>query len=174
MSTEPIRATPAAELDEVRFDSAMEARIADFQTRYPTARAALLPVLWECQERFGWISPGVIRAVAARLGEAPATIEGVVTFYTMYYTAPPAHFVLQVCETLSCAVCGGRELLDHLHRRLGIGPGETTADGTFQIVGVQCLGACGAAPVIQINDDYHENLTPDRLDAVLDELAGKE
>jgi len=174
VSTEPIRAAAAADLEEVHFDSPMEARIADLQSRYPTARAALLPILWECQERFGWISHGVIRAVADRLGESPATIEGVVTFYTMYRTEPPARFVLQVCETLSCDVSGGRDLLDHLHRRLGIGPGETTADGKFHIQGVQCLGACGAAPVIQINDDYYENLIPAKLDAVLDELAGKE
>ena len=151
----------------------MEERITAILQRYPTRRAALLPVLWLCQERYGWISPGIIRAVAARLGESPAFVEGVVTFYTMFYTKPPAKYVLQVCETLSCAVCGGKELMHHLEQRLGIKPGEQTADGVFQLVGVQCLGACGTAPVIQINDDYYENLTVERLDAVLDELKGR-
>jgi NADH-quinone oxidoreductase subunit E len=89
----------------------------------------------------------------------------------MFYTTPPARFVLQACETLSCAVCGGRELAEHVERRLGIRPGQKTADGLFQLVGVQCLGACGGAPVVQINDDYYENLTPAALDAVLDDLA---
>ena len=92
----------------------MEERIADVLRRYPTKRAALLPVLWLCQERYGWISPGVMRAVAERLGESPAFVEGVVSFYTMYYTQPPARYVLQVCTTLSCAMCGGRELVDFL------------------------------------------------------------
>jgi NADH-quinone oxidoreductase subunit E len=157
----------------VAFDASLEARIQELLSHYPTARAALLPVLWLCQERYGWIAPGVVRAVAERLGESPATVDGVVTFYTMFRTSPPARYVLQVCETLSCAVCGGAELLHHLENRLGITAGEKTANGLFQIVGVQCLGACGSAPVVQVNDDYHENLTIERLDALLDELAGR-
>jgi NADH-quinone oxidoreductase E subunit len=170
MSTRAIQALPAEQLASVTFDDAIEERIQEVLTHYPAARAALLPVLWLCQERYGWISPGVIRAVAARLGESPAFVEGVATFYTMFYTTPPARYVLQVCETLSCAVCGGRELVDHLKQRLGIGFGEKTPDGVFQLVGVQCLGACGYAPVVQINDDYYENLDPAKLDAVLDAL----
>ena len=174
MSTKPIEAVAPDSLARVVFDPSLEARIAELLTRYPTRRAALLPVLWLCQERYGWISAGVIEAVAARLGESPAFVEGVVTFYTMYYTRPPARYVLQVCETLSCAVCGGRELLEHLERRLGVKPGEKTADGLFQLVGVQCLGACGGAPVIQVNDDYHERLTPDTLEELLDDLGGQQ
>ena len=114
-----------------------------------------------------------LMAVAERLDESPAFVEGVVTFYTMYNTAPPARYLLQVCTTLSCAFCGGRELVERLQSRLGISFGERTPDGAFQLVGVQCLGACGSAPVIQINDDYYENLTPAKLDAVLDELQGR-
>jgi len=112
----------------------------------------------------------VARAVAERLGDSPAFVDGVVSFYTMYHTSPPARYVLQVCTTLSCSVCGGRELVEHLKAKLGVGFGEKTPDGSFQLVGVQCLGACGNAPVIQVNDDYYENLTPQRLDAMLDEL----
>ena len=172
MSTRPLTTAPQ-ETTTVTFDDAMEGRIVDVLRRYPTMRAALLPVLWLCQERFGWISPGVIAAVAGRLGESPAFVEGVVSFYTMYYTSPPARYVLQVCTTLSCSLCGGRELVEHLRGKLGIGFGERTPDGTFQLVGVQCLGACGNAPVIQINDDYYENLSPERLDTVLDDLKGR-
>ena len=173
MPTQPLVAASPAALQSVTFDDAIEARIAEVLTHYPTRRAALLPVLWLCQERYGWIAPGVIEAVAARLNESPAYVEGVVTFYTMYYTKPPAKYVLQVCETLSCAVCGGKELVHHLEQRLGVRPGEKTVDGVFQLVGVQCLGACGSAPVVQINDDYHENLTIKKLDALLDELKGR-
>jgi len=168
----PIAAATAESLESVAFDAALSARVDEALARYPSRRAAILPVLWLCQERFGWISPGVMRAVAERLGESPAFVEGIVTFYTMFYTTPPARYVLQVCTTLSCAVCGGRELVEHLKRRLGVGFGERTADGAFQLIGVQCLGACGGAPVIQINDDYYENLDATRLDAVLDELEG--
>jgi NADH-quinone oxidoreductase subunit E len=174
VSTQPIRAAAPDAVETVPFDSSMEERIAQVLTRYPTRRAAILPVLWLCQERHGWISRGAIEAVAARLGESPAYVEGVVSFYTMFYTAPPARYVLQVCETLSCAVCGATSLVHHLEEKLGIKPGEKTADGVFQLVGVQCLGACGSAPVVQVNDDYYENLTIERLDALLDELRGRE
>jgi len=173
MATRAITSLTIEEARQVAFDAAMEARISELLARYPTQRAALLPVLWLCQDRFGWISPGVIAAVAERLGESPAYIQGVVTFYTMFATQPPAKYVLQACETLSCAVCGGTELIEHIERRLGIKPGEKTADGVFQLVGVQCLGACGGAPVVQINDDYYEKVDPTSLDALLDELAGR-
>jgi NADH-quinone oxidoreductase E subunit len=173
VTTRPVVAAPPEAIAEVTFDAKMEERIAEIIRRYPVPRAAILPVLWLCQERYGWISPGVMRAVAERLGESPAFVEGVVSFYTMYYTEPPARYVLQVCTTLSCAYCGGRELVEHLKGRLGIAFGERTPDGEFQLIGVQCLGACGSAPVVQINDDYYENLDAKRLDAVLDELKGR-
>lgn len=173
MSTRPVVAAPPEAIAEVTFDATMEERIAETLRRYPVGRAAILPVLWLCQERYGWISPGIMRAVAQRLGESPAFVEGVVNFYTMYYTEPPARYVLQVCTTLSCAYCGGRELVEHLKGRLGIGLGERTPDGEFQLIGVQCLGGCGGAPVVQINDDYYENLDARRLDAILDDLKGR-
>lgn len=170
MSTAPIRATAAESLRTVMFDSVMDGQIESLLQRYPTKRAALLPALWMCQERFGWISPGVVEAIAARLDLSPATVEGVVTFYTMFYTSPPARYVLQVCTTLSCAVCGAGDLLAHIKDRLGIEPGGRTPDGTFQLVGVQCLGACGTAPVVQVNDDYYEKVDVSALDALLTEL----
>lgn len=173
MITTPIRATSGEALEGLTFDRNVEGQISGLLERYPTRRAALIPALWLLQERFGWISPGVIEAVARRLDESPAYVEGVVTFYTMFHTHPPARYVLQVCTTLSCAVCGATEILAHLQQRLGIGPGDRTPDGLFQIVGVQCLGACGGAPVVQVNDDYYENLDAPKLDALLDELAGR-
>lgn len=173
MTTRPLAPEAAETLREVVFDPKLEKRIGDALKQYPNPRAALLPVLWLCQERYGWISPGVMRAVAARLGESPAHVEGVVTFYTMFRTRPPARYVLQLCKTLSCAVCGGKELAAHLTAKLGIGLGERTPDGMFELQAVECLGACGGAPVIQINDDYYEGMTPERIDAVLETLGKK-
>lgn len=174
MTTRPILAESAEALAEVVFDPKLEKKIADTLKHYPTGRAALLPVLWLCQDRFGWIAPGVMRAVAQRLGESAAYVEGVVTFYTMFRTRPPARYVIQLCRTLSCAVCGGRELADHLQARLGIGAGERTPDGLFELLEVECLGACGNAPVLQINDDYYESMSPEKVDQVLEALGKKD
>jgi len=168
--TRPLEVLPPEKLESVAFDEAMEARIEEYLKRYPTKQAALLPVLWLCQDRWGWISPGVMRAVAGRLGLAPAFVKGVVTFYTMYQTAPPGKYLLQVCTTLSCQLCGASGLVEHIKEKLGIDFGETTADGRFTLLGVQCLGACGEAPVVQINNDYYTELTIEKLDRILDAL----
>ncbi len=161
------------EVSEIRFEKKMESEIKKILARYPDTTAALLPVLWLCQDRWGWISPGIMRAIGDRLDLSPAYIEGVASFYTMYQRQPPGRFLLQVCTTLSCQLCGTSGLVDHLKEKLGIDFGETTSDGAFTLVDVQCLGACGEAPVVQINDDYYSDLTVDRLDAILDHLAGQ-
>lgn len=159
------------EVTDIRFDGDFEAKIEQICSRYPNQDAALLPVLWLCQEKWGWISPGIMLAAAARLDLAPAFVEGVVTFYTMYQRRPPGKYLLQVCTTLSCQLCGTTELVQHLKNRLGIDFGETTDDGCFTLVDVQCLGACGEAPVLQVNNDYFTNLSPESLDELLDGLA---
>lgn len=170
VETPPLTVASPAEVAEVRFDAAMEREIAAIQSRYSEPGAALLPVLWLCQRRWGWISSGTMNAVGDRLGMSPAFVEGVVTFYTMYHRRPPGRYLLQVCTTLSCQLCGTTDLVEHLKRRLGIDFGATTEDGNFTLLDVQCLGACGEAPVIQINDDYYTGLTVAELDGVLDRL----
>ena len=171
--TSPLGVASADEVSDVTFDRSMEAQIRGILKRYPGPGAALLPVLWLCQDRWGWISPGIMEAVGERLDLAPAFIEGVVTFYTMYQRRPPGKYLLQVCTTLSCQLCDTSALIDHLRQKLKIDFGETTADGLFTLADVQCLGACGEAPVIQINSDYHTELTVQKLDALLDWLAGQ-
>jgi NADH-quinone oxidoreductase E subunit len=174
-STPPLTVAPAHAVAEVVFNESMEQEIASICRRYPETNqgAALLPVLWLCQEKWSWISPGIMRAVGERLDLAPAFVEGVVTFYTMYQTRPPGRFLLQVCTTLSCQLCGTPSLLEHLKKKLGIDFGETTQDGNFTLVDVQCLGACGEAPVLQINNDYYTDLTAETLDTLLDGLAAQ-
>jgi len=169
--TPPLVVAPAEEVSEVTFDRSMEAQIRGILKRYPDPGAALLPVLWLCQERWGWISPGIMEAVGQRLELSPAFIEGVVSFYTMYQRQPPGRYLLQVCTTLSCQLCHTSKLVNHLKKRLDIDFGETSDDGLFTLVDVQCLGACGEGPVIQINSDYHTELTVEKLDGILDALA---
>jgi NADH-quinone oxidoreductase E subunit len=172
-STAPLAVAAAEEVGAVEFDSSMERQIEAILERYPDPGAALLPVLWLCQDRWGWISAGIVEAIGRRLGLSPAFIEGVVSFYTMYQRCPPGKYLLQVCTTLSCQLCGTGDLIDHLRTRLGIDFGETTPDGLFTLVDVQCLGACGEGPVIQINSDFYTELTVEKLDGVLDGLVNR-
>ena len=173
--TSPLPVVPPERVEQVEIDAELESAIAELVSHYPTAGAALGPVLWLCQDRWGWISSGAITAIANRLGLAPAFVQGMVTFYTMYQTAPPGRYLVQVCTTLSCQLCRttADELVNHLRERLGIGFGETTDDGLFTLVDVQCLGACGEGPVIQVNNDYYTELTVDDLDSLLNELRSK-
>ena len=138
--------------------------------RYPDPASALLPLLHIAQREEGWIAPEAEQWIADRLGIAPARVRGVVTFYTMFATKPMGRHVLQLCRTLSCELRGAPDIKAHLERRLGLRAGETSADGAFSLVEVECLGACGTAPAMMVNDAYHENLTPERVDEILDAL----
>ncbi len=142
-------------------------------TRYPTKRAACLPLLHLCQRQAGWVSPEVIDFVAKRLEIAASEVQGVVTFYTMYHQKQVAPNVVWVCRTLSCDLRGGRELQHHLEKRFGCGVNETSQDGKFTLKKAECLAACGQAPMVQINDSYHENLTLESLDRLIDDIAAK-
>lgn len=138
--------------------------------RYPRSRSAILPLLYVAQREFGYVPKEAEELVADLLGLSPADVAGVVSFYTMFYRQPVGKYVVQVCRTLSCALMGGDDVMAHLEARLGIQPGETTPDGRFSLKNVECLASCGTAPVVQINDDYHENLTLEQLDRILDAL----
>jgi len=147
-----------------------ETKVDEIVGRYPERKAALLPVLWEVQLRNGWVDLESEAWVAERLGLSPAHVHGCVTFYTMYKQRPSGRYHLQVCTTLSCMLRGSDELVRHLEGKLGIHRGETTSDGKFSLVCVECLGSCGTAPMLQMNDDYHENLTAQEVDRLLDGL----
>jgi NADH-quinone oxidoreductase subunit E len=141
--------------------------------RYPSQRAALLPVLWLCQEQNGWISPEVIDFVAERLGLSTAAVKGVVTFYTMFHEQPVAPNVVWVCRTLSCELRGAKHIQEHLEKRFGCHAGETSKDGKFTLLKAECLAACGQAPMVQINDRYFEDLTIEKVDELIDGVASK-
>ena len=140
----------------------------DLITRYPTKRAALIPVLWLCQRQNGWMSPEVIAWVAARLELSTAIVKGVVTFYTMFQQHPVGDHTIWVCRTLSCDLMGGKAIQDHLESRLGCRAGGTSRNGKFSLFKAECLAACGQAPMAQIDDEYFENLTVAKLDGILD------
>jgi NADH-quinone oxidoreductase E subunit len=138
--------------------------------RYPDKEAAILPALHLAQREFGYVTDEAIVGVAEILGFTPARIEGVATFYTMYNRKPVGKYHVQICRNISCSLLGAEHLIEHVSKKLGIRPGETTPDGKFTLSKVECLGSCGTAPVLQLNDDYHENLTEETIDALLDGL----
>ena len=138
--------------------------------RYPTRQAALLPTLHLAQETFGWISPEVMLYIASLLDQTPASVMGVVSFYNMYNQKPVGKYHLQVCTNLSCMLRDAYKIYERLCERLGVHPGENTPDGMFTVTEVECLGSCGTAPVVQINNDYHENMSVEKMDDLLGRL----
>ena len=138
--------------------------------RYPVPRAALMPVLWLAQKEFGWISPEVEAYIASLMELPRAWVEGVVSFYTMYYTRPMGRHHIQVCTNLSCRLRGADAIVSAVRRRLGIEPGETTADMGFSLDTVECLASCGTAPMLQLGDRYVENLDVGAVLKLIDEL----
>jgi NADH-quinone oxidoreductase E subunit len=151
-----------------------EKQIDELLTHYPVKQSALLPVLWVVQEQYGWISLEAMRYVAIRLGITPEQVREVVTFYSMYNDKPVGKYHLQVCCTTPCMLVGSDDILAHVENRLGVSRGETTSDGMFTVSQVECLGSCGTAPMLQVNRwKFHENLTPEKVDALLEELRAR-
>ena len=155
----------------VEFSQRSKERFAEILTRYPEKRAAIMPTLWLAQKEFGYLSEETLVYIAGLLDLSPAFVASVASFYTMYYKKPMGRHHVQVCTNLSCALVGSGEILACLEQRLGISPGETTADGLFSLDEVECLASCGTAPMMQIDDDYWEDLTADKTLAIIDRLA---
>ncbi|PIQ23460.1 NADH-quinone oxidoreductase subunit NuoE [bacterium (Candidatus Blackallbacteria) CG17_big_fil_post_rev_8_21_14_2_50_48_46] len=138
--------------------------------KYPHKQAALLTCLWIAQEVDGFVSTEAMEYIANLL-EIPAShVYSVIGFYSMYQTEPIGKHHIQVCHTLSCALAGAEPLIEHMQKKLGIQAGETTPDRQFTLTRVECLASCGTGPMCQINREYHENLTPEKFDALIDSL----
>lgn len=154
------------------FEFSEEARkeIEEIMGHYPEKRSALLPLLHLAQKENGYLSEPVMRHVAEILDLTPIQVYEVATFYSMFNLKPVGKYLLQVCHNLSCSLMGADSLLDYLREKLSIDVGETTPDNMFTLKTVECLASCGTAPVMQINDDYHENLTREKVDALLERL----
>lgn len=145
--------------------------IEKIKAKFPTAKAATLQVLWVAQRKYGHVKPEVQKLVAETLDLPQAHVHGVASFYTQYYKEERGKFVLDVCTCLSCQLCGGYDILHHLEEQLGIKKGETTEDGMFTVEEVECLGACGYAPMLQLtNGVYVNNLTKEKVDTLVENL----
>jgi len=157
------------------FDATRETQFQETLKKYPTKMAVLLPALWLAQEQNGYITPPIMEYVAGRLELSPVHVYGVAEFYTMYHKKPVGKFHLQLCRTLSCTLCGMENLEQHLADKYDIQPGKTTEDGLFSLELVECLGSCGTAPVMRVNEVYLENLNLGKVDEIIaDCKAGKE
>jgi NADH-quinone oxidoreductase E subunit len=157
------------------YTAANRARFDEIVQRYPPdrRRSAVLPALYLAQHQQGYITANAIRHVAELLGITPADVEDVVSFYTMFYTKPVGTFVLQVCRTLSCALNGAERVTEELSAKIGITAGQTDPSGTFTLLEVECLGACDRAPVVMVNDAWHECLTPEDASKLIDDLRAR-
>ena len=147
------------------------ARIGKILTRYPTKQAALLPVLWLAQETWGWISKEAAEEVGRILDLPASHVDGVLTFYTMYNLRPVGKHLLQVCTSISCHLAGAEGLIEQCHKRLGIGPGETSKDGKFSLIEVECIAGCDRAPSIMVNDTYYDPMDERAFGELIDRLA---
>ncbi len=165
--SQPVQMPEAA----ATFSPEVEAEIDAHLAKYPVARSAILPLMFIVQRERGYLDPAGILYLAHKLALRVTDIWEVATFYSMIQTEPVGKYHIQICKTLSCKILGEPEITRHVCNKLGIKPGETTADGRFTVSMVECLGSCGTAPMFQINFDYHENLTPEKVDHILDSLA---
>jgi NADH-quinone oxidoreductase subunit E len=156
-----------------RLSAASRAEIDRWTAKFPPEqrRAALLSALTIVQrENGGWLTPDLMEAVADYLDVPAVAVEEVATFYSLYDLAPVGRHKIYVCNSISCWLCGSQRILEHLQQRLGIKIGETTSDGRFTLKQAECLAACGGAPAIYANGEYHENVTPEKVDALLARL----
>jgi NADH-quinone oxidoreductase subunit E len=147
-----------------------ETAFQELQSRYPTKMALCLPLLHLCQDQNGWVSEDVMLFVSQRLDLSPAHVKGVVTFYTLYNQKPVGKHQVWVCRTLPCALRGAYDVIDHCEKKLGIKCGQTTSDGKITLRSAECLASCGTAPMMQVDKEYFENLTPKSVDEILQKL----
>lgn len=175
MSTQLVNIQPLSQpvqldVEAATFSPEVEAEIDAHIAKYPVPRSAILPLMFIVQRERGYLDPAGVLYLANRLAVRVTDIWEVATFYTMIHTSPIGKYHIQVCRTLSCKIMGAGKITEHCSKKFGIKVGETTADGRFTLSEVECLGSCGTAPMFQINFDYHEDLTTEKVDQILNAL----
>jgi NADH-quinone oxidoreductase subunit E len=142
-----------------------------YKARYPDPRSALMPALYVAQEENGgWLTKEAMEDVARVMAMTPADVQSVASFYSMYNKQPVGKYLIEVCTNIACSLLGGRRLAQHIEERLAVAPGDVTTDGLFTHKCVECMASCGGAPAIQVNGLYHENMTPEKFDSLIEEL----
>jgi NADH-quinone oxidoreductase E subunit len=155
---------------EFKFTEENLKRIDEVIKKYPFKRPAVMPVLYIAQEQNGYISGEVMKEVASILGLTSEDVLGIVTFYTMYHQKPVGKYHIQICTNVSCMLRGAYEIYDQVKNKLGINNMEVTADKQFSVEEVECMGSCGTAPMIAVNEDYFENLNKEKVNQILESL----
>jgi NADH-quinone oxidoreductase subunit E len=158
----------------MRFSDQLEERFADMITHYPTKRSVLVPILLYAQDELGSITDEAIAELAHRVDLTELEVRNVISYYSMMRTHPIGKYNLQVCTNVSCLLRGGEEILDHCKKKLGVGNKQSTPDGLFHVEEVECIGACSWAPAMQVNYDFHENLTEEKIDELIEGIRKKE
>ena len=152
----------------MKFSERLEQRLATMFTHYPIKRSVLVPLLLYVQDELGYLSDEAIAEIARRVGTTDLEVRNVISYYSMLRTHPIGKYNLQVCTNVSCMLRGAEEVFDHCRKKLGIGHKQTTSDGQFSLEEVECIGACSWAPAMQVNYEFHENLTTDAVDDVIE------
>jgi NADH-quinone oxidoreductase subunit E len=158
----------------MKFSQQLEARYSDMITHYPVKRSLLVPFLLYVQDELGYITDSAIEEIARRLEITALDIRGVISYYSMLRTKPGGKYNVQVCTNICCLLRGGEQMLEHVRGKLGVAVNQgVTPDGVFSVEEVECIGACSWAPAMQVNYAFHENLTPEKIDQILDEYRQK-
>ncbi|MGA2667480.1 MAG: NADH-quinone oxidoreductase subunit NuoE [Ignavibacteria bacterium] len=158
---------------DIKFSEDNLKKLEAIKEHYPVSSAALMPALWLVQKQFGWISEDTMKYISKLLDIPSEQIYGVVKFYTMLNSVPKGKFHLEVCTNISCMLRGSYDILKYISEKLNISSGETTPDGMFTLNEVECLGSCGTAPAMQVNDHYEENLNKEKIDKIIESLSMK-
>ena len=156
-------------MSNFKFTPENEIKFQEYVSRYPIIDSVMLPALWLVQEQIGWVSPEAMVYVADRIGKTPIQVYEVATFYTMFNLKPIGKHHIELCKTLSCMLCGSKDIKNHIKQTIGIEPGQTSEDGLFHLSEVECLGACGGAPMFALDGQYHEKLTNQKVDELIAE-----
>jgi len=158
----------------MKFSDQLEACFAEMITHYPIKRSVLVPILLYAQDELGYLTDEAIEEIAGRMELTPLEVRNVISYYSMLRTRPAGKFNVQICTNISCLLRGGEEILEHAKRKLGVTANKgVTADGMFSVEEVECIGACSWAPAMQVNYDFHENLTPEKVDEILESYRKK-
>jgi len=158
----------------MRFSDQLETRYSDMLTHYPIKRSVLVPMLLYIQDELGYLTDEAIHEIGQRLDISDLEVRNVISYYSMLRTKPAGKYNVQVCTNICCMVRGGEEIFDHCKKKLGVGHKGVTPDGVFSLEEVECIGACSWAPALQVNYDFHENLTPEKVDEVLESYAKRQ